>query len=229
MRLPGGHFVLILTGAALAGCASVPPATVQLSTSVGNDMLAIKKSHEFYLNAYYARLTYEANRAIDDDYTPALISAAMRGKSGSILMEKLEAGKQGGAAANDAVVFMEEFLKQVKAHVDAQRSAVLGPIEKAHSAALANVGQAYTAVLQGNSTLTAYLESLVKLRQAQDELLAKAGLPNLQDDVAQKLSGASDQVASLLTKARTGEAKIDDVEAQLKQLAGDLQQAEKGR
>jgi len=48
---------------------------------------------------------------------------------------------------------------------------------------------------KGNATITAYLESLVKVHTAQNELLATAGVPNLQDDIAEKLANASDTAA----------------------------------
>ena len=219
---------LILVLSSFGGCATVPPQVVQLSTTVGNDLLAIRTSHQFYLNSYYNRLTCEANRAIDNDYTPALIRAALQGKSGQILMAKLEAGKQDGDAAVDAEQFVEEFVKKVKQHIDAQRARLVTPIEAAHSAALSQVDGAYAAVMQGNTTVTAYLDSLKKLRASQDQLLARVGLPNLQDKVGEQLSSVSDEIGSLLMEARTGEKKVDDAEVTVKKVLDDLQQ-QKGK
>jgi len=45
------------------------------------------------LNGYYDRLESEANRFVDQEYTPILIRTALNGKSGELLMQKLETGK----------------------------------------------------------------------------------------------------------------------------------------
>jgi hypothetical protein len=210
--------VLVAGGLALFGCAVVPPATVTLSADVGQDVLAIKKSHLYYLNGYYDRLESEANRFIDQEYTPILIRTALNGQSGKLLMQKLEAGKSGDQAAQDAVAFMQRFLADVKSLVDAQRTKVSATIEGARKLALAQVDAAYSQVAQGNATITAYLESLVKVNAAQNELLATAGVPHLQDDIAEKLASASDTAANVLAQASAGDKSLDDVHKSLEDL-----------
>jgi hypothetical protein len=210
--------VLVATGLALFGCAVIPPATVNLSADVGQDVLAIKKSHLYYLNGYYDRLESEANRFIDQEYTPILIRTALNGKTGVLLMQKLETGKSGDQAAQDSVAFMQRFLADVKNLVDAQRTKVSASIEGARRQALTQVDAAYSQVAQGNATLTAYLESLVKVHTAQNELLATAGVPNLQDDIAEKLANASDTAANVLAQASAGDKSLDDVHKSLEDL-----------
>jgi hypothetical protein len=205
--------------ALLAGCASVPPQSVQLSERVGQDLLAIKQGHVFYVNSFYDRLVFEANRAIDNEYTPALIAAELNGDPGGALMKSLEEGKAGGMPARKAVDFMEIFLSGVHDRVDNQRKMVLTPIQAARATAISQVESAYGNVFQANTTITAYLTSLRKLREAQDAILAKAAASNLQDRIAQTTATTSDEIDALLTRARRGEATVDQVTQTLEKLS----------
>jgi len=210
MNLPGLGPIIVAASLALAGCAVVPPETVQLSSTVGQDLLAIKKSHLFYVNSYYDRLESQANFAVDHIFAPQIISAALNGESGKVLSAKLEAGKNGGEAANDAVIFLSRFVTNVRDVVEKKRREDVQPIADARTAAQQNIEQAYAQVLQGNATITAYLASLAKIREAQDQLFAAMKLPaDLQDKSAAALSKLSDTVQSIQLKATTGELKID--------------------
>jgi hypothetical protein len=202
----------------LSGCAVVPTESATLSATVGRDLLEIKKSHIFYVNSFYDRVEAQANRIVDQEFAPALIAKALNGASGKFLMKKLEDGRGGGQAAQDAVAFVHQFLVNVNGAVEAERTAIVGPIEQNHKTAVAQVEQGYAGVLQGNATITAYLTSLIKLHAAQNELFAAAGVPTFQDDVAVRLSKASDDVDSLLTKAKTGEVALDEAHLKIQQI-----------
>jgi hypothetical protein len=209
---------LVLMLFVLCGCASVPPQTANLSSTVGTDLLALQESHRFYINAFYDRLVAEANRLIDREYTPKLVSAALNGQSGKVLMQKIEASGSSSQGAQDATAFMERFLQNLKLRIDKERTSVVASIETARRQALTQVDAAYFQVVRGNSTVTAYLVSLVKLQEAQQELLTAVGLPNLQDETAEKLAQASDAVGTVLTRAEMGEKTIDDVKQSLEDL-----------
>jgi len=202
----------------LAACAVIPPESVKLSAAVGGDLQALRRSHTFYVNTFYGRLETETSNLVDQQFAPTLIAAALKGNSGATLMQKLEAGKAGGQAAQDAVVFVQHFLTNVNKNVEAERIATLGPIKLAHARALANLDAAYTQVAQENSTLTAYLESLEKLHTAQNELFAAAGAPHLQDDVASALSSASDEIDRWRKKAEAGEVSVDKATEEIRKI-----------
>jgi hypothetical protein len=210
--------LLVAIVASVTGCAVVPPESVQLSSLVGQDLLAIKQSHVFYVNSFYDRVEFQANRAIDNEFTPALIAAELRGPAGQILFADLAKGKEGGVDAGRALDILGRFLEKTHEKIDEERKRVLTPIQTARTASLSQVESAYNNVTQANATVTAYLSSLQKLRKSQDELLATASVPNLQNDVAQTLAHTSDQIDSILTKARRGEATVDDTTGELRKL-----------
>lgn len=202
----------------LGGCAVVPPESVKLSSSIGHQLGEIKKSHIDYINMYYNRLESQANRAVDQLYAPSVIAAALNGESGKVLFQRLEAGKKGGADAQDAIVFASRFLTLVRNKVEGRRAADLKPLKQARGVALGNAEAAWLQVVQGNATITGYLASLAKIREAQDQLFAAAGLPDIQDKSAEKLSAASDEIDELLTKAKDKDAKLDELQNEVEEI-----------
>ncbi len=208
----------------LGGCAVVPPQSAQLSASVGQQLQEIRKSHLAYIDRTYSILESEATRAVDDVYGPKLIAAALNGASGATLMGKLEAGKKGGDDAKTAVLYTQRFLENVRKAVEAERTRVLQPIKDQHAQALANANDAWNQAMQGNTTLTAYLESLSKIRDAQDQLLAKAGLVDLQEKTAATLTDISDRLNDILIQANDKDADISRLESDLQAVVGKMKQ-----
>jgi hypothetical protein len=96
------------------------------------------------------------------------------------------------------------------------------PIIDQRAQALANANAAWTQVIQGNITLTAYLESLSKIRDAQDQLLAKAGLENIQDKTAAALTDISDELNDITIQANDREADLGKLENQLQAIVDKL-------
>jgi hypothetical protein len=205
---------------ALAACAVVPPQSAQLSASVGQQLQEIRKSHLAYIDRTYTILEAEANRAVDNVYGPKLITAALNGGSGKILMDKLEAGKKGGEDAKTAILFTSRFLENIRKNVEAERTRVLQPIRDQQALALANANQAWNQVMQGNTTLTVYLDSLSKVRDAQDALLAQAGLVDLQDKTAATLTDISEKLNDILIQANDKDADINRLENDLRDIVG---------
>ena len=196
---------------ALSGCASVPPESAQLSANIGRQVHEIGKSHLFYVNRYYERLEAQANDAVDQLYAPAIVGSALRGEAGKELFSRLRAGREGDAAAPDAIAFAARFLTLVRNKVEEKRKSDTEPIRKAKRAALAATEAAYSQLSRGNATITSYLGSLVRLRDAQDKLFAGIGLPDLQDHAAKSLADASDEMAGLLQM--TEPSKFDALKA----------------
>ena len=204
----------------LGGCAVVPPQGAELSASVGQQLQEIRKSHLIYIDRTYLMLETEANRVVDNVYGPKLISAALKGSSGATLMNKLDAGKKGGDDAKTAVLYTSRFLENIRKNVETERARVVQPIREQHAKALANANLAWNQAMQGNTTLTVYLESLSKVRDAQNELLARAGLVDLQENTAATLSDISDRLNEILIQANDKEADINKLENDLRDVVG---------
>lgn len=212
--------------ALLGGCSVIPPETVKLSSTIGDQIVAIEKSHKTYINKNFDILEANANSLINEVYMPKLIGAAMNGASGKMLMEALVDAKTNPnpETTSKAIAITGEFLKLVKTNVDQERNQVLTPIKKNKSDALANVDAAYEQVLRGNSTITAYLTSIVKVRETQDQILSTVGVPGLQDKIANSVSKASDDIESLTKEAKAKNTGLDEVKNKVQGILSTLNQ-----
>jgi hypothetical protein len=206
---------VVCLGVAASGCAVVPPESVQLSSTIGKDLVELRKSHLDFIDAYYGRIEAQVSRAVDQIYAPGVISAALRGTTGRVLLQRLEAGKQGGDAANDAIAIAGRLLQNIRREVEARREADLKPIRDARAKARSEVDQAYANVMRGNATVTAYLASVAKVREAQDDLFKQVGLEGLPQRTSETLADASTNLDDLLVDAKERDAQLDVLKARL--------------
>lgn len=211
----------------LCGCAQVPPETVKLSSAVGDQLAEIKKAHVAEINLYFQTLEQQTSRAVDEVYAPEIIQGILKGKSGQLLMAKLEDGRNGGQAAEDALDYTNQFLVSVRGRIEKERAQRLAPIEEARVRVLVNTENAWSQAIQGNAVITGYLASAVKVRETQDQLFAKLGVPVTTEMIGQDLAGASDKIQGAVDQLHAGSAtldatkkKIDDALAELKAKTG---------
>jgi hypothetical protein len=69
--------LLLLAATAAIGCIRVPQATVTVSEVVGERITAIRSSHEAFVRLYYQRLRDDAERFVNDVWTPAFLRRAV--------------------------------------------------------------------------------------------------------------------------------------------------------
>ena len=82
--------------------------------------------------------------------------------------------------------------------------------------------------MRGNATVTAHLASVVKVHEAQDEILRKANLEGLREKVGVSLSNASERVAEFVGKAKAVEGSVDATTAKVNKLTVELDKLLKG-
>lgn len=208
----------------LCGCTVVPPESVKLSATLGQDIREIRRAHLFYINSFYDNLESRVNAAVDDVYAPAIISAALKGASGQVLLQRLEGGKMGGESATDAVEFTTRFLALIRATVETRRAEDLKPIQDARRAAIADAEGAYLNVELGNATLTAYLASIAKVRESQDDIFAMAGIPKFQSEVASSLAGISQELDRVGNEVRDQSVDLDKRKATIQSILDKLRE-----
>jgi hypothetical protein len=125
-------------------------------------------------------------------------------------------------AQRDALAAMEIFVEVVRAEIESYRTERLAPVRVQRKTVLANLDRAYGQIIYGNSIVTGYLASVVKVRDAQNEILAEVGLEELQKTVGIKLAETSDRLEEFMQKARKIEGKVNEVEPNINELTGEL-------
>lgn len=195
----------------LYGCTVVPPETVKLSSTIGSQMVVIRQSHIAEINTYFKAIEFQTSRAVDEVYAPDVVRKTLNGPSGKLLLEKLEAGKVGGQAAEDALEYTTRYLTVVRSLIEKERAARLKPIADAKSKILSNAEDAWAQVIQGNAVITGYLASAVKVRETQDDIFKQLGAPVNTQTLGADLASISEKIQKAVDDLHSKDAKIDDV------------------
>jgi hypothetical protein len=222
----------------LGACAQVPKESVELSTTVGRDVAAAHESHRKLAQTLFARIKRDVNRFVDDVYAPYQIQFVLdrqrqRQAAGNPanLFSVLEAAGQrprDAQAQKDAIDVMQAIVEAVRADVEEYRGMRLAPVLKQEEEVTAAIDRVYEQIKRGNAIVTAHLASVVKVHEAQDEILRKANLEGLREKVGVSLSNASERVAEFVGKAKAVEGSVDATTAKVNKLTVELDKLLKG-
>lgn len=222
----------------VVSCAQVPRESVELSTTLGRDIAAAHESHRKLAQTLFARIKRDVNRFVDDVYAPFQIQFVLEqqkqrkaeGNPNNLfsILESASQRPRDAQAQKDALGVMQIIVEDVRADVEEYRSMRLAPVLKQEEEVVAAIDRVYEQIKRGNATVTAHLASVVKVHEAQDELLRKANLEGLREKVGVSLSNASERVAEFVGKARKVEGSVDKASAQIEKLTADLDKLLKG-
>jgi hypothetical protein len=217
----------------LTGCAVIPKETVPLSKAIGNDLQVLHTAHRNIIQIYFNKIIRDINSFVDDVYAPYVIHYVLKAdmkdykSSKPSLFGSVEAAasKQGKTEADSALIYMSDFLNEARAQIEDKRTELLFPIQKQASDLLLSVDQSYENVIHANRTLTAYLESLQKVKAAQQVALGKVGLNKADSVITNSLVKLSDQVEKAVQLGRKidiqsidAKTKLDEVSNRIKGL-----------
>ena len=214
------------------GCAQVPKESVQLSTTVGRDVGEIQKSHRQLVNLYYDRLELDVNRFIDNVYAPYQIQKTLSDKrpSGETFLDSLSISLRDAATPDPtgqkqktAFARVAAYLELLRIEIEDYRALHLAPIKMQRAQLLRNLDEAYGRVQNANSIVTGYLASVVKVTDEQNELLARLGLPDLQQQIGEKAVAASAQLEVLTKAANEDKNVVENVIKKFEQTLKSLQ------
>lgn len=200
----------------LAACAQVPKESVELSNTVGRDIAEIERSHRAFINLYYDQMERSANRFVDEVYMPYLIGETLKDPEvGGALAEAINEAGQPGAneqTKKDTFEAMGYYFMSTRTNIEEFRKKILAPLQSQRREILLALEAAYLRVKEGNSTVTAYLASVVKVTNEQNKLLAKAGLPDLQSQIAEKADKFNKEIGALNEEAQSIKDKLKDTD-----------------
>jgi hypothetical protein len=222
----------VLIAFVFSGCAQVPKESVELSATVGRDIESTYQAHRELGVLLFEQMENDVNKFVDDVYAPYQISALLsadqedfkKGNSDSLFFTLDAAVRRpdDAQAQKDALAAMEAFVEVVREVVEEYRAEKLKPVKAQRQSVLSAIDQAYNQIIFGNATVTAYLSSVVKVRGAQDEILAKIGVEDLQTKVGVKLAETSNKLAEFNKKAKRVDGRLEDVEPRINALTEEL-------
>lgn len=217
----------------LTACAQVPKESVELSTTVGRDVTTIYKSHRDLAKLLFSRMRQDANRFVDNVYAPYQIRSAMENdfknakssqendRRASLLLAINAAFKPDASEKLQRKVFdsMGAMFSIILDDIESKRKELLKPLDEQEALVLATIDRNYSQIIYANSIVTGYLASVVKVRDAQNDVLNAMGLDaNLSEVVGKRLAAASDTVASLVQRAEKAEATTISMDTTIKDI-----------
>lgn len=220
--------IVILSILLFSGCTQVPKESVELSATVGRDIAVTHKAHLKLATLLFERMKQDINRFVDDIYVPYQIKNAMdrqrhladsddqnlRKKS---LLLAINAAFQAGASdklRSNVLKGMGSLLNKIRNDVENMRSELLNPLNEQEEQALGSINRAYQQMHYANSIVTGHLSSIVKVHDAQAELLAEFGIErDLRKEIGEKASYVSVKINSLVNNAEKLDNKLESAES----------------
>jgi hypothetical protein len=223
---------VIFSSLLMVSCASIPKETVTLSKTIGSDLQILHDSHRNMVQLYYNGIKLNVNAFIDDVYAPFVIHHVLevelnkhkRGES-SIYSIIENAGKTGGKGeTEEALNVMLEFQEAANKQINAKRSELISPILQQEKEILSAIDQSYQNTIYANTTLTAYLVSVHKVKESQNEALSIIGLNGLDTTVTNRLVELSGFVDMALEKGETIDLKSKEAQQQIEDIVNKIKE-----
>jgi len=215
--------LLFLAVSFLTTCVSIPRQTITLSQTIGSDLRELQKAHLNITDIYFRKIKNDINIFIDDVYAPYIIHYVLKNelkkfKDGipSIYSSIEIAGqKEGKDESEKALNEMSDFLDAAHKQIESKRNELLLPISKQESDIINSVNQSYENVIYANSTISAYLQSIRKVKDAQEKALTMIGLSGSDTLTTNSLVKLSEQIDIAIRKGKEIDIKSDDASKQL--------------
>jgi len=214
----------------LTSCVSIPKETVVLSRTLGNDIKVLHASHRNMVNIYYFKIKDEINSFVDDVYAPFIIHYVLKkelanykgGKHSLYGVIELAGQKEGKEESEQALKEMMDFQKAAYAQIEKKRSELLSPIIIQEYNLLNTIDQSYENAVFANSTITAYLESVRKVKESQQEALSIIGLEGADTLITQNLVSFSQQINELVDKGKEIDVESDNAYNKIEEISNKI-------
>jgi hypothetical protein len=222
--------VVIFSSLLMVSCASIPKETVTLSKTIGSDLQILHDSYRNMVQLYYIGIKLNVNAFIDDVYAPFVIHHVLevelnkhkRGES-SIYSIIENAGKTGGKGeTEEALNVMLEFQEAANQQINTKRNELISPILQQEREILSAIDQSYQNIIYANATLTAYLVSVRKVKESQNEALSIIGFNGLDTTVTNRLVELSRFVDVALEKSEKIDIKSNEAQQKIEDIVNKI-------
>ena len=219
-----------------SACAQVPKESVELSATVGRDIAELHKAHRATATLLFGRMRGDINRFIDNVYAPYQIDRAMKRQSElamstdpnekrkSLLLAvnaaftppatPLSPGDESKRRALQGKVLkaFERFVVLVRNDVEQMRGEMLAKLDAQETEVMDAINRSYQQAHYANSIVTGHLSTVLKVHDAQQEMLAAVGLEDVREEIGTKLAKTSNELGKLVEKAESVEGGLDKAE-----------------
>jgi hypothetical protein len=186
----------------LAGCASTPGQTTELANVLGRDLTEAHRANRALAVQYFGRMRADVNQFVDEHYRPFVIRESLQRFR---LLDRIAPAAQPGAGrseADAALRALRVYLEEVSAAIESYRADRLRDLEAQETRAVSAIDLAYARMQSANTVLTAHLMSVRQVEDAQTDLLRRADVLDLRDQVLGAAVHLSDGIARVVAQAR---------------------------
>jgi len=223
----------------VAGCASVPKESVELSSTVGRDLAVVHQAHRELAHTLFGRMRSDVNRFIDEVYAPYQIRNVMNrqhelanssdpdDRKKSILLALAASVEPDAPSELQSSVLqgMSIMVRRLHEEIESMRRELLEPLELQEQEVLGSIDRAYQQLHYANSIVTGHLSSVRKVHETQSDLLESIGVErDLRSEVAGQLANTSSRIESLIQSGENINARVDSAEQTSKELMEAIQE-----
>lgn len=229
----------LMASMVIVSCASVPKESVELSATVGRDLVIAHESHRQMAEVMFARMKKDINRFVDDVYAPNQINAAMlrqkelsesddqaqRNKSLLIAINKAFSDQGTPKLQSQVLSAMKTMVEKIQKDIEKTRQELLEPIDAKEKEVLQSIDRAYNKMQYANSVVTGHLASIKKVHDAQSEILAEIGVErDLRDEISQNLANASNNVGEIVATAQGHSQTIEQLKEKVENIKAAIEE-----
>lgn len=206
-----------------AGCAQVPKEAVKLSATVGRDLAEMREAHTELVKLHYEGLLQNINQFIDAVYLPYQINKTLSDEEiKQDMLATIDAAASPDASdqtRKDAAEKLRAFHIIIHEEVEDFRKSKLAPVKKEYKSVVAGINRSYKQIHYANSIVTGHLASVVKVHDAQNEILEELDINALRVKVGSNVTSLSDKIAELTAKAKEKERNLEKIIATFEELS----------
>jgi len=198
----------------LAGCASVPPASVELSATIGRDLDSVHAANRALAQLHFDSLIERIDRFVDAEYRPFVLEHLLADLD---LATELEAAGDDPDGL-DLLDMLSIILEEASLRIEAFRAELHDPVQQQRRHTLAAIDRAFQQLQTANAVVTGHLASVRKVHDLQAEVLAAADLEGATAEWSRRLAEVSAQLGRVLDSARRTDAAMEELPGRLRQI-----------
>lgn len=194
--------IFFILAICMSACASVPHATVELSTLLGKQIDVLEQSHVATINAYYTEKERTIIDFIDKTWYPQYLEKLFAESAtieywNEVLSEELP----------QRIESLKEFTAMIQEDYSEEKEMLLTPLQDGKKELLAIVQEHYALAREMNNTITNNVNSAHTLQEKQKQLLSTV-LDT--DGIEQQVDLYFQKADSILNKAQTALTIIEN-------------------
>jgi len=171
-------------------CTTVPSETVTLSEKVGEDLVQLQQGYRQTIRLSFTQMRERGLAVIDNYYVPAYLKSFVRD------------GELMDIAKEENWEDLEGWARAAIDDIDAKRKSFVDDLNQKEEALLKQVDAAFARSIQANAAVTGHLNSVLKVKSLQSQVVEAAGMADLGKGISGAITEASNFAAKFTEDVR---------------------------